>query len=80
MKHAKQQIGGLNELKDEPLVHIILAFISYSEGNINETLINLKKVVEINPNCPLDIWMGIGICYYKLNNLPKAKFALEHVV
>ena len=24
--------------------------------------------------------MAIGICYFKLNNLPKAKFALEYVI
>jgi len=40
----------------------------------------LKKIIEINPNSPLDIWMAIGICYFKLNNLPKAKFALEYVI
>lgn len=29
---------------------------------------------------PIDIWLAIGICYFKLRNLPKAKFAMEHVL
>jgi len=28
----------------------------------------------------VDIWLGIGIIYFKLDNFIKAKFALEHVV
>jgi RNA polymerase-associated protein CTR9 len=40
----------------------------------------LKKLVDINPLVPSDIWLAIGICYFKLNNLVKAKFSLEYVL
>ena len=40
----------------------------------------MKKVVEYNPSCPADVWLGIGICYFKLSCFIKAKFALEHVI
>jgi len=56
------------------------AIIDYNEGRFAEALAYLKRVINLNPNSPLDIWLAIGICYFKLNNLPKAKFALEHVI
>lgn len=37
-------------------------------------------MINLNPKSPPDIWLGIGICYFKLNQLPKAKFAFEHVL
>ena len=63
-----------------PLLLIARAIVAYNEGNIQVALKDLKRVVEINPNVPADIWMAIGICYFKLKNLPKAKFSLEHVL
>lgn len=56
------------------------AIITYNEGNILAALQHLKKIVDLNPRSPPDVWLGIGICFFKLNNLAKAKFALEHVL
>ena len=77
----------------EPLVLIANAIIEYNEAalhagddgrrfntKITNALNYLKKVVDYNPKCPADVWLGIGICYFKLNNYIKAKFALEHVL
>jgi len=36
--------------------------------------------VSLNPKCPPDVWLSIGIVYLKINNLPKARFALEYVL
>lgn len=77
-KHLVQQ--DQEEGRTEPLVVIAQAIIDFNEGKVAEALACLKKVVELNPNVPLDIWMAIGICYFKLGNLPKAKFALEFVL
>jgi len=77
-KHIVQQDN--EEGKTEPLIIIAQAIIDYNEGRIDGALNNLKRVIEMNPNAPLDIWMAIGICYFKLGNLPKAKFALEFVL
>lgn len=56
------------------------AIIAFNEGNIHSALHSLKKMVDLNPRSPPEVWLGIGICYFKLNNLVKAKFALEHVL
>jgi len=40
----------------------------------------LKKVVSLNPKYPPDVWLSIWIVYLKINNLPKAPFALENVL
>lgn len=69
-----------NQDNVEPLIHIANAIIQYNEGKILNALNYLKKVVNINPNCPADVWLGIGILYFKLNNYIKAKFALERVI
>jgi tetratricopeptide (TPR) repeat protein len=85
---AKQQVN--NQLLSEnessqrdsadPLLYIALAIIEYIDFNYKQALTHLKKVVDINPLSPSDIWMAIGICYFKLNNIPKAKFALDYVL
>ena len=64
----------------EPLVLVAHAIIEYSSGRLPVALSCLKRVVELNPGCPVDIWLAIGVLSFKLNNLPKAKFAFEHVV
>ena len=44
------------------------------------SLENLKNLIEINPLCPSDIWLALGVCYFKLNNFLKAKFSFEHTL
>ena len=34
-------------------------------------------MVNDNPRSPSDIWFGIGLCYYRLGNLPKAKLSMD---
>ena len=34
-------------------------------------------MVEENPRFPSDIWVGIGLCYFRLGNLPKAKLSMD---
>lgn len=58
---------------------LALAIIAYNEKGPGEALMYLKRMAENNPlGCPAEIWLGIGICYFKMRNLAKAKFALEH--
>ena len=42
------------------------ALINYNEGKPSEALSNLKKVVSLNPKCPPDVWLSIGIVYLKI--------------
>lgn len=37
-------------------------------------------MVAENPRCPSDIWFGIGLCYYRLGNLPKAKLSMDKTI
>jgi RNA polymerase-associated protein CTR9 len=34
----------------------------------------------MNPRSPPSIWVGIGLCYYRLGNITKAKFAFQRVL
>lgn len=69
-----------NNKQQEPLCLIAKAIIDFNEGNLQAALDNLKRVIDQNPCAPVDIWCAVGILYFKLHNLPKAKFALEHVL
>lgn len=34
----------------------------------------------MNPRSPPSIWFGLGLCYYRLGNMIKAKFAFQRVL
>lgn len=36
-----------------------------------------RKALEVCPNCPADVRLGLGICFYKLNMIEKAEEALS---
>lgn len=59
---------------------IAQAMISYNDGKVDKAIQFLKKVVKSNPICPVDIWIAIGVCYFKIGNLVKAKFTFEYVL
>lgn len=64
----------------EPLVLIAQAIIDFNKGNVPSALSSLKKLIEINPLSPPDIWLALGVCYFKIGNYLKAKFAFEHTL
>lgn len=37
-------------------------------------------MVKENPRSPSDIWFAIGLCYFRLGNLPKAKLSMDKTV
>ena len=59
------------------LLRLAKSIIEFLKGNIKESLAQLKQMVFDNPRCPSDIWFGIGLCYYRLGNLPKAKLSMD---
>ena len=75
-----QEKGGSQSESQEPLLYVARALLAYNEGKVADALMYLKKLVAVNPLVPADIWLAIGICYFKLNVLPKAKLAIEHVI
>lgn len=40
----------------------------------------LKSMVKDNPRAPSDIWFAIGLCYFRLGNLPKAKLSMDRTI
>ena len=56
------------------------AIIEFNRGHIKESLSFLKQMVNDNPRAPSDIWFAIGLCYYRLGNLPKAKLSMDKTI
>ena len=56
------------------------ALIDFGKGNYLECLKQLKFIVHSNPRCPPQIRFGIGLCYYRMGNINKAKIAFKRVL
>lgn len=56
------------------------ANILFNQKKYKESLSYFKQALQLNPNCPADVRLGIGLCYYKLENLEKARLAFERVL
>ena len=37
-------------------------------------------MIKDNPRAPSDIWFGVGLCYFRLGNLPKAKLSMDKTI
>ncbi|XP_042454828.1 protein CTR9 homolog isoform X1 [Zingiber officinale] len=44
------------------------------------SLDNYKRALQINPNCPASVRLGIGFCRYKLGQFEKARQAFQRVL
>ena len=65
----------------EPLVLLAQAIIAFNQRSPKDALPYVKRIAEMSGgNTPPEIWLVVGILYFKMKNLPKAKFALEHVL
>ena len=62
-----------------PLVDLIKALLEFNKGNCQEALKSLKQVLWQNPRCPPAIRFGIGLCYYRMGHMDKARFAFQRV-
>ena len=56
------------------------AIIEFNKGHVKESLVQLKAMIKENPRSPSDIWFAIGLCYFRLGNLPKAKLSMDKTV
>ena len=56
------------------------AIIDFNKGLVKESLKALKEMVNENPRSPPDIWFAIGLCYFRMNNLVKAKLSFDKTV
>jgi RNA polymerase-associated protein CTR9 len=58
----------------------VRAIIDFNKGLVKESLKALKEMVNENPRSPPDIWFAIGLCYFRMNNLVKAKLSFDKTV
>ncbi len=56
------------------------SLIEFNKGNYLQCLDLLKQVLQENPLVNPQVRFGMGLCYFRLGNLEKARFAFERVV
>uniref|UniRef100_H2YEL2 Uncharacterized protein n=1 Tax=Ciona savignyi TaxID=51511 RepID=H2YEL2_CIOSA len=56
------------------------ACISFNKKDYKGALAYYKKALRTNPNCPADVRLGMGHCFYKLNKLERARQAFERTL
>ena len=81
VKYASQPAGqSASASHVKALCMLARAIIEFNKGHIKESLGFLKQMVNDNPRAPSDIWFAIGLCYYRLGNLPKAKLSMDKTI
>ena len=48
------------------------ACIAFNKRDFKGALGHYKKCLRLNPACPADIRLGMGLCFYKMNKMMKA--------
>ncbi|XP_068663134.1 protein CTR9 homolog [Aristolochia californica] len=56
------------------------ACVHFSRGRYSESLDLYKRVLQLYPNCPAAVRLGIGLCRYKLGQFEKARQAFERAL
>ncbi|CDW71106.1 rna polymerase-associated protein ctr9 homolog [Stylonychia lemnae] len=82
MKNAKiQYLDHFDEKKfSHPLVNVLKSIIEFNQGNYKESLKILKNILSNNPRSPNYIRYAIGLCYFRIGNIEKARFAFQRVI
>lgn len=62
------------------LCFLAKAIIEFNKGHYKESLGCIKRILEVHPESPSDLWYGLAVCYHRLGNLPKAKLGFEKVL
>ncbi|KAJ8767463.1 hypothetical protein K2173_017507 [Erythroxylum novogranatense] len=56
------------------------ACVEYNRGHYSDSLALYKRALQVYPNCPGAVRLGIGHCHYKLGHFEKAQRAFERVL
>jgi RNA polymerase-associated protein CTR9 len=56
------------------------ACIFFNKKDYKNALNNYKKALKINANSPASVRLGMGLCFYKMQKIPKAKLAFERAL
>nr|KYP34398.1 RNA polymerase-associated protein CTR9 isogeny [Cajanus cajan] len=55
------------------------ACVEFNRGRFSDSLELYKRALQVYPNCPAAVRLGIGLCRYKLGQFEKAKQAFERL-
>lgn len=56
------------------------ACVLYHKANYKGALDQYKQVLQLNPDAPASIRVGVGLCHYKLNNLELARKSFKRAL
>ncbi|PWA95531.1 binding protein [Artemisia annua] len=56
------------------------ACVEFNRGKYSNSLEMYKRVLQVYPQCPAAVRLGIGLCRYKLGQFERAKQAFERVL
>ncbi|XP_027339223.1 protein CTR9 homolog isoform X2 [Abrus precatorius] len=56
------------------------ACVEFNRGRYTDSLELYKRALQVYPNCPASVRLGIGLCRYKLGQFEKARQAFERVL
>ncbi|XP_018496756.1 LOW QUALITY PROTEIN: RNA polymerase-associated protein CTR9 homolog [Galendromus occidentalis] len=56
------------------------ACIAYNKKDYRGSLAFYQKALRTNPNCPADVRLGMGLCFFELGNLEKARLAFGRAI
>ncbi|KAL2327259.1 hypothetical protein Fmac_020686 [Flemingia macrophylla] len=56
------------------------ACVEFNRGRYSDSLELYKRALQVFPNCPAAVRLGIGLCRYKLGQFEKAQQAFERVL
>ncbi|KAF5351734.1 hypothetical protein D9756_007677 [Leucocoprinus leucothites] len=78
MDDALRSFEGVLAVKPTNLVALLgKAIILYTRRNFKEALRLFQDVLRYNPNCQPDPRIGIGLCFWAMDNKPKARVAWQ---
>ena len=56
------------------------ACISFNKKDYKGALNHYKKALKTNPNAPASVRLGLGLCFFKMSKIAKAKLAFERAL
>ena len=54
--------------------------ILFNKKDYKNSLNHFKRALKSNPGAPASVRLGMGLCFFKLNKLPKARMAFERAL
>ncbi len=75
---AKQHFDNAIEINSKDTLALFgRACLAYNQGQYAEALKEFQHIFALHPTTPLNVRMGIGICFFKLGDFRKARMAFE---